>query len=107
MSQVLVGALSSLPGDTGTCVDVDGTAVAVFRVDRDVFAIANRCSHAEASLCEGDLFDTEIECPLHGAAFDITSGKALTLPATQPVATYRTEVRDGDVFVFSRNSEDH
>jgi nitrite reductase/ring-hydroxylating ferredoxin subunit len=49
MSQVLVGALSSLPGDTGTCVDVDGTAVAVFRVDRDVFAIANRCSHAEAS----------------------------------------------------------
>ena len=107
MSPVLVGTLSSLPDDTGTCVDVDGDAVAVFRVDEDVYAIANRCSHAEASLCEGELFDGEVECPRHGAAFDVASGRALTLPATQPVVAYRTQVRDGDVFVFPRNGEDN
>ena len=106
MSQVVVGDLSSLPTDTGTRVDIDGEAVAVFRVEDDVYALANRCSHAEASLSEGEVFDGEVECPLHGAAFDITSGKALTLPATQPVATYRTEVRDGNVSVFSRTNED-
>jgi len=106
MTQVLVGALLDLPQDTGTCVDVDGVAVAVFRSERDVFALADRCSHAEASLCEGEVFDGEVECPLHGATFDIFTGKALTLPATKPVATYRTEVRDGDVFVSSTDSED-
>lgn len=106
MSQVLVGALVDLPEDEGTCVDVDGVAVAVFRSDVDVFAIANRCSHAEASLCEGEVFDGEVECPLHGAAFDIATGKPLTLPATKPVATYPTEVRGGDVFVSIPDSEE-
>jgi 3-phenylpropionate/trans-cinnamate dioxygenase ferredoxin subunit len=106
MTQVLVGALTDLPEDAGTCVDVDGTAVAVFRSDQDVFAIADRCSHAEASLCRGEVFDGEVECPLHGAAFDISTGKALTLPATQPVATFRTEVRNGNVFVSIPDSED-
>jgi len=106
MTQVLVGAFTDFPEDAGTCVDVDGVAVAVFRSGRDVFAIANRCSHAEASLCDGDVFDGEVECPLHGAAFDITTGKALTLPATKPVATYLTEVRDGGVFVSTPDSEE-
>ena len=106
MTEVLVGPLLDLPEHVGTCVDAGGVAVAVFRSGQDVFAIANRCSHAEASLCEGDVFDGEVECPLHGAAFDITTGKALTLPATQPVATYRTDVRDGTVFVSIPDSED-
>jgi nitrite reductase/ring-hydroxylating ferredoxin subunit len=106
MTEVLVGALIDLPEDAGTCIDTSDVAVAVFRSGGDVFAIANRCSHAEASLCKGDVFDGEVECPLHGAAFDITTGKALTLPATQPVATYRTDVRDGNVFVSIPDSED-
>jgi 3-phenylpropionate/trans-cinnamate dioxygenase ferredoxin subunit len=106
MTEVLVGSLANLPEDVGTCVDAGGVAVAVFRSGQDVFAIANRCSHAEASLCQGDVFEGEVECPLHGAAFDITTGKALTLPATQRVATYRTDVRDGNVFVSIPDSED-
>lgn len=106
MTEISVGALIDLPEDAGTCVDTGGIAVAVFRSGQDVFAIANRCSHAEASLCEGDVFDGEVECPLHGAAFDIATGKALTLPATQRVATYRTDVRDGNVFVSIPDSED-
>lgn len=106
MTQVLVGALTDLPEDAGTCVDVDGVAVAVFRSQQQVYALANRCSHAEASLCEGEVFDGEVECPLHGAAFDIATGLPLTLPATKPVATYRTEVRGGDVFVSITDSEE-
>jgi len=107
MSGILVGALTDLPEEVGTCVDVDGTAVAVFRSDQALFALADRCSHAEASLCEGEVFDGEVECPRHGATFDIATGKALTLPATKPVVTYRIEVRDGNVFVSSTSSEDN
>lgn len=99
MTRVSAGQLAALPDDTGVCVEHGETRVAVFRKGEDAFAIADRCSHAEASLCEGDLFDNEIECPRHGAAFDITTGQALTLPATRPVATFVTEVVDGEVFV--------
>lgn len=106
MTEVSVGALVDLPTDTGVKVECDGEAIAVFRRGDDVYALADRCSHAEASLSEGDLFDDEIECPMHGAAFDITSGKALTLPATTAVRTYPAEVRDGQVFVRSTHSEE-
>jgi 3-phenylpropionate/trans-cinnamate dioxygenase ferredoxin subunit len=71
----------------------------VFRIGDEVHAIDDRCSHAEASLAEGEVFDNEVECPRHGAAFDFTTGKALTLPATQPVAVFATQVRDGNVFI--------
>ena len=106
MSGIKVGPIAGIPSDTGTLVDVDGTAVAVFRVEDVVYAIDDRCSHAEASLSEGDVFDGEVECPKHGAAFDIATGAALTLPATQPVQTYTTEVRDGDLYINSKRSED-
>ncbi|GMQ97716.1 MAG: non-heme iron oxygenase ferredoxin subunit [Acidimicrobiia bacterium] len=106
MSEVRVGALEDIPTASGTLVDVAGTAVAVFRVDEGVYAIADRCSHAEASLSEGEVLDREVECPRHGAIFDIASGAALTLPATKPVATYRAAVRDGEVFVSTNPGED-
>ncbi len=99
MSLVKVGDFDALPTDTGTLVEVGRQRVAVFRVGPDVFALADRCSHAEASLAEGVVFDTEVECPRHGATFDLTDGSALTLPATRPVATYKAFVEDGEVFV--------
>ncbi len=106
MTQVLIGALDDLVEGSGTCVEAGGLALAVFRSGEEVYAIENRCSHAEASLCEGDVFGGEVECPLHGAAFDIATGEALTLPATKPVATYRTRVDNGNVFISLPDSED-
>jgi 3-phenylpropionate/trans-cinnamate dioxygenase ferredoxin subunit len=99
------GPLADLAIDSGVRI-VDGeTAVALFRVGDRVHAIADRCSHAEASLSEGDVFDDEVECPRHGAAFDLTTGKALTLPATMPVSVYATEVRDGNLFIEISDGE--
>jgi len=106
MSEVRVGAFADLKTESGTLVDVAGAAVAVFKIEDRAYAIADRCSHAEASLSEGEVFDDEVECPRHGATFDITSGAALTLPATKPVATYSAAVRDGEVFVSTNPGED-
>jgi 3-phenylpropionate/trans-cinnamate dioxygenase ferredoxin subunit len=99
VSEVNVGPLVDLPIDQGVRIVDEGTAVAVFRVGDGVHAIADRCSHAEASLSEGEVFGDEVECPRHGAEFNLTTGRALTLPATKPVAVFATEVRDGNVFV--------
>lgn len=106
MNETRVGTLDDLSVKSGTAVDVAGTAVAVFRVEDEVFAIADRCSHAEASLSEGEIVAGEVECPRHGAIFDIASGAALTLPATKPVATFHTSVRGDEVFVSTSPRED-
>lgn len=99
MSWVRVGALADLEPGSARRVDVGDHRVALFRVEGDVYAIGDRCSHAEASLSEGELDDLEVECPLHGAMFDVTSGEALSLPATRPVPGYHAQVRDGAIFL--------
>ncbi len=99
MNEHSVGPLEVLPDGAGRRFDFGEDRIAVFRVGDDVYAIGDRCSHAEASLSEGELWGLEVECPRHGAEFDITTGEALSLPATKPVPCYRTSVRAGEVFI--------
>jgi 3-phenylpropionate/trans-cinnamate dioxygenase ferredoxin subunit len=95
---VRIASLDELPDGRGVRVDVDGSRIAVFRIGPDVYAIGDRCSHAEASLAEGEVFDHAVECPRHGAEFDLQTGEG-TLPAVRPVRVYDTSVVDGDVFL--------
>lgn len=83
----------------GRRVEVAGLSLAVFRIENDFYVIGDRCSHAEASLSEGELFDYDVECPLHGAEFDVRTGRPGTLPATRPVPVYEVRVADGTVMV--------
>ncbi len=99
MTWVEVMALTDLTPEVPVLVEVAGKRIALVRVDEDVYAVGDRCSHAEASLSEGEVFDTEIECPRHGATFDLRTGKPLSLPATRPVPTYETKVEDGVVYL--------
>ena len=98
------GKLSDLP-QGGIKLEEGEMRVALFRIGDDLYAIGDRCSHAEASLAEGELFDTEVECPRHGSEFDVTTGKPGSLPATQPVATYPVDVVDGVVFITVEMAE--
>ncbi len=101
MTRTRICRLVDLPDSGGLKVEIASTPVAVFRVGDTAYALADRCSHAEASLSEGEVFGLEVECPRHGAVFDLATGEVLTLPATKPVAVYRTLVEDGDVFVLA------
>lgn len=76
-------------------IEKNGESICVARVGDQVFAIGDTCSHADASLAEGDITDFKIECWLHGAEFDLRTGEALTPPATAPVKSYLVTV-DGD-----------
>ena len=96
MVEIALNSFSDSPVQT---VEINGSVVAVFKVDNEYFAIQNRCSHAEASLSEGEVYDCKVECPLHGAEFDLKTGEALTLPATKPIATYTTEVNENSLVV--------
>jgi 3-phenylpropionate/trans-cinnamate dioxygenase ferredoxin subunit len=94
-----VAPLDKFPDGRGIRVEIGEHRIAMFRIDDTVYAIGDRCSHAEASLSEGEVFDGEVECPRHGSAFDLATGYPQTLPATRPVPVYRVEVVDGDVYV--------
>ena len=97
ITRVSVARLSDLPEGRGVLVEVGDHRIAVFRVGEDVYAIGDRCSHAEASLAEGELFDFDVECPRHGSEFDIRTGEPASLPATRPVPVYTATVVDGQV----------
>lgn len=99
--RIRVAPLEDLPDGRGVRVDADDVRIAMFRVGNDVYAIGDRCSHAEASLAEGELFELDVECPRHGSEFDIRTGIPDSLPATRPVPTYVVEVDDGVVYVVA------
>ena len=81
--------------------DVEGHCIALVRIGDDFYAIADRCSHADYSLSEGDVWEDEreIECPKHGSTFSLITGEPQTLPATQPVPVYVTQIDGDDVSV--------
>lgn len=88
---------SDLESGKATRVDVDGYRIAVVRIDDRWFAIDDRCSHADYSLAEGEVWtdECEIECWKHGSTFSLLTGEPQSLPATQPVPVYPVRV-DGD-----------
>ena len=72
--------------------------VALYRVNGELFATDDICPHAYALLSTGFLEEYVIECPLHGAMFDVRSGRCQT-STYKDVRSYAVEVRDGEVFV--------
>lgn len=92
--------LATLTSGKPIKVELGGKDVCVTRVGDEVFAVSDICSHAEASLSEGEVSDHKIECWLHGAEFDLRTGEALTPPATEPIETFEVS-RDGDTVTIS------
>ncbi|HWC68230.1 MAG TPA: non-heme iron oxygenase ferredoxin subunit [Acidimicrobiales bacterium] len=93
-------ALAELADCSAKRIDVDGHRICVVRIGGDVYAIGDRCSHADVSLSEGEVLcdEREIECWKHGSTFSLETGEPLTLPATQPVPVYTARI-DGDEIV--------
>jgi len=83
------------PGDQPIVVEVGRRWVAVFNVDGEYYAIEDMCPHDEGPLAEGAVNGCIIECPRHGATFDLKTGKVLSAPAHVDVPTYAVRV-DGD-----------
>ena len=86
---------SQIEEDEAMQVIVDGKEVAIINLGGEYYAMDDICSHAYASMSDGYIEGDCIECPLHGAQFNIKTGKAETPPATVDLATYEVNV-DGD-----------
>lgn len=93
--------MDELTPGTRRVVDVDGTAVAVFNLGGEYFAIRDACPHDGGELANGKLEGEVIICPRHGARFSVRSGAVLGPPAYEDVRTYSVRVAQGKVQVES------
>lgn len=98
---VKVASLDDIPPGERLWYDFEEETVVIFNVAGQIYCIADRCTHDDGPLEDGELDGHEVECPRHGARFDIRTGAALCLPATTPVPTFSVRVEDGDIYIES------
>lgn len=94
-----VAALVDVPPGTTLRIEVEGKAICIVNTEGNLYALRDNCSHKDFPLSEGEVIGHRLTCAWHGAAFDVTSGNALSLPAVRPVETYDVRAEDGAVWV--------
>jgi 3-phenylpropionate/trans-cinnamate dioxygenase ferredoxin component len=96
---VRVARVSEVPPGSMRRVTVDGHAVALVNVGGSLYAVDDVCTHEETSLCGGTLSGEVVVCPKHGARFNVTTGRVLSLPAVRSLGVYPVRVEGEDVLV--------
>ncbi len=85
---VKVATKSEIADQSAKCVEVEGKRIALFNLGGDFYAIDDTCTHKGGPLSEGSIEGEEIECPWHGARFNIKSADVISPPAPQGVTKY-------------------
>ena len=96
---VKVASVKDVGPGQAISAEAEGLQIGVFNVDGTYYAIDNTCTHAGGPLSEGFIEGGQVECPWHGARFDIKNGQALSAPAMEGVKTYPVRVNGPDIEV--------
>jgi 3-phenylpropionate/trans-cinnamate dioxygenase ferredoxin subunit len=99
MPEIEVAAADEFPPGSSKIVRHGSLFVGVYNCGGELYAIEDRCSHDDGPLCEGDWDEDlcRVVCPRHGSMFELSTGRPVTLPATEPVETYPVRVADGTI----------
>jgi len=90
---------ADVPEGQAGVFEVNGLRIALCKVGSKIYAVEDLCTHDDGPLGEGKLYGHAIECPRHGARFDVRDGSVLRMPAAFPVRTFPVQEKDGQVFV--------
>lgn len=99
MAFVRVASVNEVPEGEVRVFEAGGRSLAVAHLDGEFHAIDNICTHDGGALGEGSLWGDTVECPRHGARFDVRTGAVRALPAVKPVRAYPTKVEGDEVQV--------
>ncbi len=102
---VKVATLGEIAPGERKLIDFDEVTVALFNVDGSYYCIRDVCTHDGGPVAEGKLEGYAIECPRHGALFDIRDGRVLSMPAVVPVPTYEVKIEAEDIYIESPEEE--
>ena len=99
MSFVKAADYDHLDEEAAIRVVLAGKAIALVKSGGAVYAVDDTCTHEKESLSGGFIDENTIECPRHGAMFDLKTGRVLSLPATRDLTTYEVKVENGEILV--------
>lgn len=99
------GLTSDLDDDPRKSLETPAGPILLVRDGRRIHAVGAICSHARARMDDGDVSNGELECPLHGARFDLQTGKALCLPAVEPIRVFTVRREAGRIWVRIQESD--
>ena len=99
-----VASLQEVPAGSSRVVYVGGEQVALFNAGGEIHAVANRCSHASASLVDGTVRERTVTCASHGSQFDLATGEPLCGPASRALARFEVRIENGQVFLAPSGS---
>ena len=98
-----VGRTTDLSPGEMMYVEVGRDPVVLISLEDGLYALSDICTHQDASLSDGEIIGDEIECPLHGGAFEIRTGLPANMPVVVPVETYDVKVEDGIIFAARKD----
>ena len=96
---VKVAQVSEIRPGEMISVEFDNEQVLLANVDGNIHAVDDICSHAYATLSEGDLNGQEVECPLHGGSFNVTTGEPINPPVSESLRVYSVQIEGDDILV--------
>jgi 3-phenylpropionate/trans-cinnamate dioxygenase ferredoxin subunit len=97
---VKVAKLADVPVGGSKLVEINRTRIALFNLDGEIYAIEDVCTHDGGPLVEGKIVNGhQVQCPRHGARFDIRTGAALSLPAFEPTKTYAVRIEGDEIWI--------
>lgn len=98
---VKVATVDEVKPGTRKLIEFETVTVALFNINGQYYCIEDVCTHDGGPVAEGELTDHAIECPRHGAEFDVRDGRALSMPAVVPVPTYEVRVEEEEIYIAS------
>ncbi len=96
---IKIAKISDLPNGEMKMFSIKGKEITLAKIDGEYLAFDDQCTHARCSLSGGYLEGHAVTCYCHGAQFDVTNGKVLAPPATQPLHVYKVKVDNGDILI--------
>lgn len=100
---IQVADVSEVPESGKLCLEVEDRYVLIVKIGEDYYCIDDVCTHDGGTLGDGELNEFCIACPRHGAEFDVRTGEAVTMPATEDTASHQIEVRGSELWVKLRD----
>ncbi|MEM3369713.1 MAG: non-heme iron oxygenase ferredoxin subunit [Candidatus Micrarchaeia archaeon] len=98
-----IAKVNEIPANGCKVFEVDGRKIAIYNISGKIYAADAECTHMKGPLCKGRTIIEEgkpyVQCPWHGAVFDLETGKPMSGPAKNPIKIYKIKIEQEDIYL--------